>query len=122
MPQDERGAPSDHDLLIRLHERMVSLEKHILESLERAHKSIGKIGGDIEKKLDIHIYKEEKKEIDGKIEDHEKRIGGIEKYNLISETKKAVYFDIASFTWKHWLQLGTFLTFIFAVIKALFYS
>lgn len=111
---------TDHDLLIRLHERMGSLEKHIMRALENTDIKVGSILNELKKKLDTVTYEEDRKEVNGKLRDYGKRIDNLETAHLVSDTKKQVYFDIAGFTWKHYVQIGLFITTMAAILRAMF--
>lgn len=110
---------SDHDLLIRLDQSLKGMEIHILQALNTSDRKIENVLIELKKKVDIKVHEEDILKIEKKVDKNSARIEVLEKDNLVEDTKRGVYIGLAAFTWKHYVQLGTFLAILAAVFKAI---
>ena len=117
---DHQLLQTDHDLLVRLHERFSNFEKNVITMLESANSRIGEVMAQTESKADLRDFSMYKEKTNDALVTLDKRIDSIEKNELVSDTKKEVYIDLASWTWKHWAQIALFITVMASVLKALF--
>lgn len=111
---------SDHDLLIRLHTNFENLERNIYRALDSINDRIGKVAAEVESKTDYKQYISDRDSTKKKIEIIDRRVEELEKGNLVTVTKKQVYFDITNWTMKHWAQVMLAIGVASAIIKSIF--
>lgn len=110
---------SDHDLLVRLHERFGNFEKTVLSSIDSINNLVGKVMAQVDGKTEYREFISHKEKSMELFESNARRITALEQKELVDDTKKSVYVNIASWTWKHWLQVGAFITIMAGVLKAI---
>lgn len=103
--EKERQYQTDHDLLVRLHERFGNFEKLIISSMESLNSRIGQIMSDVDSKVSYKEFVETRDKHRTQAEELKSKIDFLEKEHIILNTKKDVYIGITSWTWKNWAQI-----------------
>lgn len=101
----EEFSLTDHDLLVRLHERFSNFEKLIISSIDGVNNRVGQVMSDVDSKTDFKDFVANKEKTNEKIHSIDKRLKKVEDLNKEENIKKGVYINMAAWTWKNWAQL-----------------
>ncbi len=112
---------TDHDLLVRLHERFTMFDDNVTRRFETLTASIGLMKTEVEAKADYREFSEAKEKTRDNMKALIKRLEALETAHTIEDAKKGVYINLASWGWRNWAQLIAaillIVTFIESVIK-----
>lgn len=105
---------SDHDLLIRLDQKMGDFTKNMDSRMKEMGEKMAVLLNIIEKKVDQKEYDK----LEKRVEDHETRISDLENKNENREVQKETVIRVGKITWKGWLGISGIILFILTVLEA----